>query len=48
MAQAGHTNPRTFFRHYRARVQRDDAKRFFSIWPASNGAGEKIVSISAS
>ena len=47
MAQAGHTNPRTFFRHYRARVQADDAKRFFSIRPAGKVAGEKIVSILA-
>ena len=31
MAQAGHTNPRTFFRHYRPRVQRDDAKRFLNL-----------------
>jgi hypothetical protein len=33
MAQAGHTNPRTFFRHYRARVQPEEAIRFFAIRP---------------
>ena len=33
MAQAGHTNPRTFFRHYRARVQSLEAERFFGIRP---------------
>ena len=46
MAQVGHTNPRTFFRHYRARVRKQDAERFFSIAPAPAGQ-EKIVSISA-
>jgi integrase len=46
MAQAGHTNPRTFFRHYRARVQSDDANRYFSIRPASEAAG-KVLSIAA-
>jgi integrase len=44
MAQAGHTNPRTFFRHYRARVQPEDAERFFEIRPAGE-AGQKIVAI---
>ena len=43
MAQAGHTNPRTFFRHYRARVQPEDAERFFSIVPSESR--EKIVAI---
>jgi len=43
MAQAGHTNPRTFFRHYRARVTPEDAERFFGIRPA--GVDEKIVAI---
>jgi integrase len=33
MAQAGHTTPRTFFRHYRARVQPEEAIRFFAIRP---------------
>jgi integrase len=40
MAQAGHTNPRTFFRHYRARVQSTDAERFFGIRPTVD---EKVV-----
>jgi integrase len=44
MAQAGHTNPRTFFRHYRARVQPEDAERYFQIRPAAEAA-EKIVVI---
>ena len=44
MAQAGHTNPRTFFRHYRARVQPEDARRYFEIRPVSEAA-EKIVAI---
>ena len=44
MAEAGHTNPRTFFRHYRARVQSDDAVRYFNIRPALN-ASEKVVTI---
>ena len=45
MAQAGHTNPRTFFRHYRARVQSLDANRYFGIRPTVGEA--KIVPISA-
>jgi integrase len=44
MAQAGHTNPRTFFRHYRARVQSEDAKRYFNIQP-SREAAAKIVAM---
>jgi integrase len=44
MAQAGHTNPKTFFRHYRQRVLREDAERYFSIFPARDGQ-EKIVPI---
>jgi integrase len=44
MAQAGHTNPRTFFRHYRARVQPEDAQRYFEIRPAGE-ARAKIVAI---
>jgi integrase len=43
MAQVGHTNPRTFFRHYRARVQSADANRYFSIRPVE----AKVVPISA-
>jgi len=43
--QAGHTNFKTFFRHYRQRVLREDAERYFSISPAPAGQ-EKIVSIS--
>jgi integrase len=34
MAQAGHTNPRTFFRHYRARVKPEEAKRYWQITPS--------------
>ena len=45
MAQAGHTNPRTFFRHYRARVQADDARRFFQIRPAGAASEGKILAI---
>jgi integrase len=45
MAQAGHTNPRTFFRHYRARVQTDDARRFFQIRPVAGEGGDKILAI---
>jgi integrase len=45
MALAGHTNSRTFFRHYRARVQSEDAHRYFSISP-SHEAAEKIVAMS--
>jgi integrase len=37
-AQAGHTNLKTFFRHYRQRVLREDAERFFSITPADGQA----------
>ena len=44
MALAGHTNPRTFFRHYRARVHSEDANRFFNIRP-SHDADAKIVAI---
>jgi hypothetical protein len=44
MAQAGHTNPRTFFRHYRARVQSEDAKCYFNIQP-SHEAAAKIVAM---
>jgi integrase len=44
MAQAGHTNPRTFFRYYRTRVPSEEAKRFFSILPASEAQG-RLVSI---
>ena len=43
-AQAGHTNLKTFFRHYRQRVLREDAERYFSIFPARDGQ-EKIVPI---
>jgi integrase len=43
-AQAGHTNLKTFFRHYRQRVLREDAERYFNILPASAG-GAKITSI---
>jgi integrase len=44
-AQAGHTNLKTFFRHYRQRVLREDAERFFSITPTDDQA--KIVPIAA-
>jgi hypothetical protein len=44
MALAGHTNPRTFFRFYRARVKSEDAQRFFSIMPSAE-AREKIVAM---
>lgn len=36
-AQAGHTNLKTFFRHYRQRVLREDAERYFNILPAPTG-----------
>ena len=44
MAQAGHTNPRTFFRHYRARVPSEEAKKFFNVQPADEGS-EKILKV---
>lgn len=43
MEQAGHTNPRTFFRHYRARIQSSEADRYFDIRPVVGE--EKIVPI---
>jgi integrase len=46
MAQAGHTNPRTFFRHYRQRVLREDAESYFNIFPAQPDE-QKIVPLSA-
>jgi len=45
MKQAGHTNAKTFFDHYRSRVHHEDAEQFFSIWP-THADQEKIVSIS--
>lgn len=33
MAEMGHTNPKTFFRHYRARVQPNEAAKFWSLMP---------------
>ena len=44
MAQAGHTNPRTFFRHYRARVKPEDARRYWQIAPVGE-ASEKVVAM---
>ncbi len=41
MAEMGHTNPRTFLAHYRARVRADDAARFWKLRPA--GSTEKVA-----
>ena len=38
MAEMGHTNPKTFFRHYRARVQPKEAARYLQIKPERTSA----------
>jgi integrase len=37
MAEMGHTNPKTFFGHYRARVRPAEAAAFWKISPVSGG-----------
>lgn len=34
-AWMGHTNPQMLFRHYRERVERDEAEEWFSVFPGS-------------
>ena len=43
MAQAGHTNPRAFSAHYRARVEPKDAANYWEIKPSSDAAGKVIA-----
>lgn len=40
MAEMGHTNPKTFFNHYRARVRPAEAAKFWKIAPAKNASLE--------
>ncbi len=47
MVQMGHTNPRTFHAHYRARVTPKDAARYWNIMP-SGARKEKVVASAAS
>lgn len=43
MAEMGHTNPRTFIKHYRERVKPAEAKRFWQIMPCD--VSRKIVAM---
>lgn len=36
MAEMGHTNPKTFFRHYRARIQPTEAAKYWMINPGES------------
>jgi integrase len=41
MTQMGHTNPKTFFKHYRRKIKQKDALPYWQIVPKS--AGKKII-----